>query len=92
MSPAEYSTNIILVPGPNLDAIAKVAEVIGYKTTAKMFFGDRKLHVQLHRPLTPGKVEQNEEKQDNVKKPEENRSTLILLSFGYCTTWLCYTK
>ena len=28
-----------------------------------MFFEDRKLHVQLHRPLTPDKVEKQEENQ-----------------------------
>ena len=69
-----YSTNITLGPGPNLDVIAKVIEVIDYKTTAKTFFDDRKIHVQLHRPLTPKKVEESAEEKESVKKPEVNQS------------------
>ena len=34
----QYSTNIVLGPGPSFDVIAKVAEVLDCKTMAKMFF------------------------------------------------------
>ena len=54
----QYSTNIILGPGPNLELIAKATELLDYKTTSKTFFEERKLHVQLHRPLTPEKKEE----------------------------------
>ena len=50
-----YSTNILLGPGPNLETIAKATELLDYKTSGKTFFEERKLHVQLHRPLTPVK-------------------------------------
>ena len=33
--------------------IAKITEMLDYKTTGRTFFEGRKLHVQLHRPLTP---------------------------------------
>ena len=59
----KYSTNIYLGPGPSLSVVAKATEVLDYKTTAKTFFEDRKLHIQLHRPLTPDKVEKQEENQ-----------------------------
>ena len=51
----QYSTNLMLGPGPKLEVIAKAMEVLDFKTTNKTFFEDRKLHAQLYRPLTPEK-------------------------------------
>ena len=48
-----YSTNVYLGPGPSPNVIAKITEMLDYKTTGRTFFEGRKLHVQLHRPLTP---------------------------------------
>ena len=68
-----YSTNILLGPGPNLETIAKATELLDYKTSGKTFFKERKLHVQLHRPLTPvkkveGVIESAIEDDDNKIK------------------------
>ena len=59
-----------------MDVIAKAAEVLDYKTTSRTFFEDRKLHVQLHRPLTPKKKENAgiEEKQEVIEEVEKPMS------------------
>ena len=58
-----YSTNISLGPGPSLEVISKAADILDYKIASKTFFEDRKLYVQLHRPLTPEKKERKEEEE-----------------------------
>ena len=68
----QYSTNIYLGPGPSLEVIAKAAECIDYKTTSKTFFDARKLHVQLHRPLTPEKKD-NLDAIENVSENDKNK-------------------
>ena len=69
----KYSTNVYLGPGPSVEALAKVIEMLDYKTTGKTFFdGGRKLHANLHRPLTPvkkTKADENE-KGDEVSDSE----------------------
>ena len=69
----KYSTNTYLGPGPSLEIIAKVAELIDYKTTSKTFFEGRKLHVQLHRPLTPVKMNKDDTK--NAPETDANKIT-----------------
>ena len=73
----KYSTNVYLGPGPSVEVLAKVIEMLDYKTTGKTFFaGGRKLHANLHRPLTPVKkirVDDNE-KGDTVSDSEEETS------------------
>ena len=69
----KYSTNVYLGPGPSVEVLAKVIEMLDYKTTGKIFFdGRRKLHANLHRPLTPvKKTKANEnEKGDEVSDCE----------------------
>ena len=75
----QYSTNILLGPGPNLDLIAKAMEVLDYKTTNKMFFEERKLHVQLYRPLTPIKKDESDDnkKASEVKNDKNNISDKV---------------
>ena len=79
-----YSTNIYLGPEPSLEVIAKATEMLDYKTTFQTFFeDDRKLHVQLHRPLTPKKKdildanEKQEETDEIIPEEEEARSHSI---------------
>ena len=75
-----YSTNIYLGPEPSLEVIAKATEMLDYKTTFRTFFeDDRKLHVQLHRPLTPKKKDildanEKQEETDQIVTEEEARS------------------
>ena len=64
--------------------IAKATEMLDYKTTFRTFFeDDRKLHVQLHRPLTPKKKdildanEKQEETDEIIPEEEEARSHSI---------------
>ena len=68
-----HSTNIILGPEPSLEIVAKAIEVLDYNTTKKQFFENRKLHAQMHRPLTPEKqkpVQTNPDPNaDNSLKP-----------------------
>ena len=59
----QYSTNVFLGPGPSLEVIAKAMEVLDYKTSKNTFFEARKLHLQLHRLLTPGKKERKEQEE-----------------------------
>ena len=66
-----YSTNIYLGPGPSQEVIAKVTELLDFKTTNKTFFGGRKLHVQLHRPLTPKKKEINDSEESSETDKEK---------------------
>ena len=69
----DYSTNILLGPGPGLNVIAKAAEILDYKITSRTFFEEkRKLHVQLHRPLTPLKKEKA-----NVSEKQEETDNSI---------------
>ena len=76
----DYNTNILLGPGPSLEVIAKAMEVLDFKKTSKMFFEDKKLYTQLHRPLTPEKVDkadENVEKEPNFKKTDETKSQSV---------------
>ena len=73
----KYSTNVYLGPGPSVEVLAKVIEMLDYKTTGKTFFaGGRKLHANLHRPLTPVKKEAaavlNEFDQNKIKEKVSN--------------------
>ena len=73
----KYSTNVYLGPGPSVEVLAKVIEMLDYKTTGKTFFdGMRKLHANLHRPLTPVKKEAaavlNEFDQNKIKEKVSN--------------------
>ena len=74
-----YSTNIYLGPEPSLEVIAKATEMLDYKTTSRTFFeDDRKLHVQLHRPLTPKKnenVDASEKQEEIVDANEKQEET-----------------
>ena len=49
------STNVYLGPEPGLLTIAKAVEFLDYKSRKKIFFEDRRLYVQLHRPTAPHK-------------------------------------
>ena len=76
----DYNTNILLGPGPSLEVIAKAMEVLDFKKTSKMFFEDKKLYTQLHRPLTPEKVDkadENVEKEPNFKKTDETKNRSV---------------
>ena len=67
----EYSTNIYLGPGPGLEVVAKAIEVLGFKTSQKQFFENRKLHAQLYRPLTPDKLPKMVSNENEVIKPTQ---------------------
>ena len=56
-----YSKNVYLGPGPSIEVLAKVIEILDYKSTSKTFFEGRRLYAQLHRPLTPIKKSKDEE-------------------------------
>ena len=69
----KYSTNVYIGPGPSTAVLAKVIEELDYKTTSKTFFEGRKLHVYLHRPMTPVKTTKVD---DSEKMDEVNESDL----------------
>ena len=72
----KYSTNVFIGPGPSTEVLAKVIEGLDYKTTSKTFFEGRKLHVNLHRPLTPIKKTKVDDSEVNENELETNKNKI----------------
>ena len=56
----QFSSQIILGPGPSKEVIAKAVETLDYNQTQKYFFPDRKLYAKPFKPLSPVKPQQQQ--------------------------------
>ena len=80
----QYSTNVFLGPGPSLEIIAKAMEVLDYKTSKNTFFEARKLHLQLHRPLTPNKPSDTKVSGEGIENDDKTEKMAVLNKNKIC--------